>query len=817
MKDDFEFLDMDIYDSIESGVPKREKRTPKTGVKRKPAKASTSRKRAPSGHKSKTPHPSRTMAKSAKKTVPVRSTGKISPAKSKVKAKPKRRRGEFESSSWDKFVHWLHGLSAMDYVIAVTGVLVIVAVVITGSIYASAKATEKKIKSFAELGLNMSDIGIAGEGTLLAMADNRMPEDLGEEEFIPSEYEEKDDEENSNITVSMNMTSVVKDLKIKFVNKKSGKLIAGVPFKVEITGADKKTFEKTDEDKDGIIYINPMIHGDASVKMLSIDGYDKYSFPTEASKITVKETLEYKKIDVADEIKSEKDVNAAAEDTAQQNQVESVLQDTVEWVESTKTASGEITKYNEITADMLDNLPKKTANIRINNLIKQFSDLWCMRIFAEECSHQLSDWIVETEPSCTAEGSKYRTCSLCGHRETEKIDMTAHQWDEGVVKTEPTETTEGVMEYTCKSCGATDQKPISKKEHITHVWGDYQVVKKPTCKEEGEKKAKCTVEGCNAEDVQKIEKIAHTFKDGKCTCGEVDPNYKAPSVDYSTVLMYKGQPVYIDKEGKTKATFDHYLNKGINKFYFASKEASGYTYTGWQDIDGKTYFFDKNGNKVTGEQVIQGAKYNFGSDGVLQAGSGNLGIDVSKWNGSIDWNKVKNSGINYVIIRCGYRGSTTGALIEDPTFRKNIKGATAAGLKVGIYFFTQATNEVEAVEEASMTLSLISGYKISYPVFLDVEGSGGRGDAIDAATRTKVINAYCQTIRNSGYTPGVYANKTWLEKRFSPSAISAKIWLAQYATKPSYGGGYQMWQYTSKGKVNGIGGNVDMNLSYLGY
>ena len=276
-------------------------------------------------------------------------------------------------------------------------------------------------------------------------------------------------------------------------------------------------------------------------------------------------------------------------------------------------------------------------------------------------------------------------------------------------------------------------------------------------------------------------------------------------------LYYKNGNDYVAAKARD------YLKNPNTQFYRQTKEASGYTYTGWQDIDGKTYFFDKNGNKVTGEQVIQGAKYNFGSDGVLQAGSGNLGIDVSKWNGSIDWNKVKNSGINYVIIRCGYRGSTTGALIEDPTFRKNIKGATAAGLKVGIYFFTQATNEVEAVEEASMTLSLISGYKISYPVFLDVEGSGGRGDAIDAATRTKVINAYCQTIRNSGYTPGVYANKTWLEKRFSPSAISARIWLAQYATKPSYGGGYQMWQYTSKGKVNGIGGNVDMNLSYLGY
>ena len=318
MKDDFEFLDMDIYDSIESGVPKREKRTSKSRLKHKPAKASTTRKEKPESssvkstrHKSKSQHSVGSVAKPKKKTAPVRSTGKVSPAKSKlspamsklspakskvspakskvspamskvsptkskVKSKPKRRRGEFESSSWDKFVHWLHGLSAMDYVIAVTGVLVVVAVVITGSIFASAKATEKKIKSFAELGLNMSDIGIAGEGTLLAMADNRVPEDVGEEEFIPSEYEEKEDEESSTVTVSMNMTSVVKDLKIKFVNKKSGKLIAGVPFKVEITGADKKTFEKTDEDKDGIIYINPMVHGDASVKMLAIDGYDKF-------------------------------------------------------------------------------------------------------------------------------------------------------------------------------------------------------------------------------------------------------------------------------------------------------------------------------------------------------------------------------------------------------------------------------------------------------------------------------------------------------------------------------------------------------------
>ena len=148
---------------------------------------------------------------------------------------------------------------------------------------------------------------------------------------------------------------------------------------------------------------------------------------------------------------------------------------------------------------------------------------------------------------------------------------------------------------------------------------------------------------------------------------------------------------------------------------------------------------------MTGEQIIQGAKYSFGSDGKLSSGSGVLGIDVSKWNGSIDWNAVKNSGISYVIIRCGYRGSSTGALIEDPKFRSNIQGAKAAGLKVGVYFFSQAVNEVEAVEEASMVINLVSGYGLNYPVFLDVESSGGRGDKIDAATRTAVCKAFCST------------------------------------------------------------------------
>ncbi len=285
--------------------------------------------------------------------------------------------------------------------------------------------------------------------------------------------------------------------------------------------------------------------------------------------------------------------------------------------------------------------------------------------------------------------------------------------------------------------------------------------------------------------------------------------------DTTTLLTDKsGNQVYVlDSNGNyRKATYADYFT--ASKFFVATTET---VYTGWQTLNGNTYYFRADHSYVTGEQVIQGAKYNFASDGSLITGSGTMGIDVSKWNGSINWSTVKNSGVSYVIIRCGYRGTSTGALIEDPKFKSNISGAISAGLKVGVYFFTQATSQVEAVEEASMVLTLINGYKISYPVFLDVE-SGSRANGLDAGTRTTIIDTFCKTIQSSGYTAGVYANKTWLSTKMNAGALSNyKIWLAQYAEKPTYTGRYNMWQYTESGTVSGISGKVDMNLSYLGY
>lgn len=198
--------------------------------------------------------------------------------------------------------------------------------------------------------------------------------------------------------------------------------------------------------------------------------------------------------------------------------------------------------------------------------------------------------------------------------------------------------------------------------------------------------------------------------------------------------------------------------------------------------------------------------------------TGVLGIDVSKWQKEIDWEQVKNAGVDFAIIRCGYRGSATGSLVEDPYFEQNIKEAKAAGLKVGVYFFTQALNEVEAVEEASLAVSLVRDYDLEYPVFIDTEGAGGNGraDSLSVEERTKVCDAFCSTVKNAGFDAGVYASRNWYNNRLTVENLEKyTIWLAEYRSVPVYKGYYQMWQFTSKGRIDGINTNVDLNVSYM--
>ena len=233
---------------------------------------------------------------------------------------------------------------------------------------------------------------------------------------------------------------------------------------------------------------------------------------------------------------------------------------------------------------------------------------------------------------------------------------------------------------------------------------------------------------------------------------------------------------------------------------------------GWQNIEGLQYYY-QDGKPVTGWKEIDGIQYYFNGSGVLNS---RTVIDVSRFNSSIDWNAVKASGIDYAIIRVGYRGYESGKLVMDSRFEENMQGAIAAGIKVGAYIVTQAVNTSEAVEEASFIVNACKKYNISLPLCIDVESAGGgagRGDKISVSTRTAVINAFSQTIRSAGYTPMLYASKSWLENKINTGSVYGycNIWIARYNDTLGYGSRYDMWQFTSSGSVNGISGSVDIS------
>ena len=203
------------------------------------------------------------------------------------------------------------------------------------------------------------------------------------------------------------------------------------------------------------------------------------------------------------------------------------------------------------------------------------------------------------------------------------------------------------------------------------------------------------------------------------------------------------------------------------------------------------------------------------------------GIDVSYYQKNIDWNAVKASGVEFVFVRVGYRGyAPEGNIAVDPYAKQNLQGAINAGLKVGAYVFSQAVNEAEAIQEAQFALQQVAGYNITMPIVMDFEyayysnGAEGRLAAahLSRDQHTAIVNAFGATIRNAGYEPMIYANKSMLENSLNSWSIPYKIWLARYPQSvplaAGYGGNYEFWQYTSGGYVNGIAGRVDCNFWY---
>lgn len=946
---------------------------------------------------------------------------------------------EYDEEEEDSF---LGGIGSK--IIIGMGLIVVALAIFMGVFLIKSKVKTVESVDFSNVGNEVAIIGNIGGDNIEAIttAQGARLEELYE--AVKSYDYDEADETTGITTVQLTLTSILKDLKIKFVNKKD-KLIANVPFQVEVTDPSGKTYTVTDEDKDGIIYLTEIDGGAYKIKLVKLEGYDTlYDFEEAGvQSVSVKSQLDYKKVDISNEIKKATDAVSAKEDTKKsETTVESKLTDTVGYVMSSKTLVSAgytaVDKASKVT-DPMQTLKKtyETASItsrfyRLNDNnntgsdpnpngegggenkeehkcteftytptgdnqhVKKCKEESCGKETTETCDTSSGKCVCGREKTCShsnlksvpastkgkhktvcsdcnkeIEGSEASctidsatlTCSACGyeHKHDYKYDPDPSAGDkhikrckneDGVCPTAASSVSEactyenGVCKF-CKqnknanfkfSLTLTGDKTISFVKDSTKTYAykvtstvtGTQPAKAPTYKWEmtsgagttisvpdqvldkdtitikplatGKASLKCRVtytldDGSETfqESVVDIEVVAanltlsHTGKKLLFINGDeitvtatmvgnttdklkwVTSDSSAASVAVSedtrsakikahagkagtsftiTVSVENNSSIYqqvtftvmnnpkedkatklLDNDGKQLYVYDSssksYREAVYADYYTADKlytpggtgGAETYKYTGWWKLDGKTYYFDANGKKVTGDQVINGAKYSFDSDGALKSGTGTFGIDVSVWNGTIDWTKVSKSGVNYAIIRCGFRGSSLGGLYEDSKFAQNISNATKAGIKVGVYFFTQAVTEAEAVEEASMCLSLVNGYNLAYPIFIDVESSGGRADGLTKDQRTAIVNAFCKTITNSGYKAGVYANKNWFENKINASSLTGyTIWLAQYASKATYSQTrYDLWQYSSKGSISGISGDVDLNLSYVGY
>ena len=200
-----------------------------------------------------------------------------------------------------------------------------------------------------------------------------------------------------------------------------------------------------------------------------------------------------------------------------------------------------------------------------------------------------------------------------------------------------------------------------------------------------------------------------------------------------------------------------------------------------------------------------------------------VGVNISGETGNVNFAGLKAAGVDYVMIRLGSRGYSTGQIALDANFKENIEGAIAEGLGVGVYFYSQAVSQDEAVQEASTVLQNLEPYRtnIKYPVAFDMEfvaNDKARIDGLNRDDRTAIASAFLETVKAGGYVPMIYGNKEWLIKEVDLGRLQDyDVWLAQDAEIPDYPYQYAMWQYTSTGVLNGIKGDAGLNICFIGY
>jgi len=651
------------------------------------------------------------------------------------------------------------------------------------------------------------------------------------EEIVP-ETETETETEAEPVPVKLVGSSIEKDLKIKIQNEE-GRNIRGEDFHITVTPDKQNAITSTykDHDNDGIIYIVDIDGGDYIVALEEMEGY--YT-EKESVKVTVKEHIEYVKVEVKDEIKTEAEVSPEEDaEIKDEVEVEAEMKDTVPWLDSKVIATAveastlDKTPYVSGVASLGENctpiiVPKGETTSAVSFVFRNFL-IVRTGVNTEHASTEVPDSAAPiTEVPDTETPSTETT-----NTETTNTETTSQP---ALNATVAMPTTAQLFISTRTAANTLDIAVVIDDKNETKVVNEtgikWSVVDDTTG--DGVEENGLTVVGSG-----KTAKItaAASKKEGTATVTAEIPYTNTATGATDTVTLScavtvaadfydptialedeAGELLFVDETCSKEATVADLMENNVTTFYKNPQ------YQGWQALGGKLYYFNENYQPVTGEQTICGMIYKFESDGSLAQNSTATGIDVSKYQTNVDWDTVKASGIEYVIIRVGYRGSATGVLVEDPYFKQHIKGASEAGLQVGVYFFTQAVTKVEAVEEASMALALTEGYNLTYPIFIDTEHVSGnaRANNLDKTTRTEIVEAFCKTIQSAGKKAGIYASKSWYSNQLDMGKLNNYyIWVAQYNTECTYTGRYDIWQYTENGKVPGIEGDVDLNISYM--
>ncbi len=582
------------------------------------------------------------------------------------------------------------------------------------------------------------------------------------------------------VKIILQSSSVEEDLEVKIVNEK-GVMVVGPEFVLNVK-SDETHYNKDWNVNDGFLKLTKLEAGKYTVSIEALEGY----IMPDSIEIEVQEKVAYEEQDVSDKVVDESEVDASKEDhdygsNSGSSQTPPPLVDTVGYVESTSKVKEvevdvKVDYYkpklaSDGTIALADNsssgyYPELDSNGYLVGAYKQEvapanMSMTYYSIFPKSLTYNLSQLnIIGVNEGTNSEG--------------EQTEATPPPPTDAPVETatpspEPTPTP------------SPEATPTPSPEPTATATSSPQTTPTPS------PEATSTAEPTESPEPTENPDLVKT-------------------------------PVEIFNEDGTIKTE---LKLSVEKVTVTEKETKEVTYYyGWQDQDGKRYYYDSNGNKVTGTQIIKGVSYVFDSNGVLQNGE-IIGLDVSKWQTNIDWNVVKNSGVDWVIIRVGYRGYSYGAIVEDPLFDKHIQGAKAAGLKVGIYFYTQAITTQEAVEEASFAVQQARKYGLDLPIFFDTEATGtgvGRADYLSTDHRTAITKAFCETVENSGFQAGVYASKSWFYYQLHYSQISQyDIWLAHYTTATDFNQRYEIWQYTGTGTWPGVAGHVDINIAYKHY